>query len=282
MTLWRLRHVDWREPKTERFDLLGSLISAAGLTALLIGFSLLPDAIGAGLIAAGIAGLGLFLWWETRPADPLLSLDLFRRSREFAFANIAALISYSGTSATVFLLSLYLQYNRGLSTQTAGFVLVVGPIVQVIAAPVVGRLADRVVARRLSSVGMAMCVCALFGLSFVGEATPYRYVIAMLCLLCLGTAFFSTPNTHTIMGSVETRWVGVASATLSAMRQVGASMSVGVAALVMALVVGRHAIEPADYPHLLTSARICFLIFTVLSALGVAASLVGPRRRSPA
>ena len=83
------------------------------------------------------------------------------------------------------------------------------------------------------------------------------------------------------MASVETRWVGVASATLVTMRQVGMSMSLGVATLVLALVVGRQVIRPADYPHLLTSVRISFLIFTVLCILGVGASLVGPRRSAP-
>ena len=277
LPLWKLRGIDWREAKNARFDVLGSLLSGASLVAVLIGFSLLPDAVGVVLVAAGICGVGAFLWWETHAADPLLNLDLFRRSRVFATANAASFVNYSATSAMVFLLSLYLQYNRGLSTQTAGFVLVSGPFVQVVFSPVVGRLADRVEARYLSAGGMAAGALGLLGLSFLGAATPYWYVIAMVCLVSLGITFFATPNTLTVMGSIETRWVGVASATLSTMRQVGMSMSLGVAALVLALVVGRRVTQPVDHPHLLTSVRTSFLIFTVLCALGVVASLVGPR-----
>lgn len=280
LPLWKLRHIDWRETKTARFDILGSVISGAALVAIMIGFSLLPDILGAVLVAAGVAGLALFLWWEARATDPLVKLDLFRRSRVYTLANTASLVNYSATSAMTFLLSLYLQYNRGLSTQTAGFVLVTGPFVQAIFSPVVGRLADRLEARYLSTAGMGGCVLGLLGLSFVRESTPYWYIIIMVCLVCLGIAFFATPNTHTVMGSVETRWVGVASATLVTMRQVGMSMSMGIATLVLALVVGRQVIQTADHPHLLTSVRITFLIFTVLCAAGAFASLVGPRRKA--
>lgn len=278
LPLWKLRGVEWREPKTGRFDIVGSIIYATALTALLLGFSLVPDIVGGALLAAGVAGVALFLWWETRAADPLLNIDLFRKSRVFAFSNMAVLVNYSATSAMVFLMSLYLQYNRGLDAQKAGLVLVTGPLIQAVMSPMVGRLADRVNARYLSSVGMGVCLGGLLGLSFVGAQTPFWYVIVMICVLCAGVALFGTPITHTIMASVQTRYVGVASATLATMRQAGMNLSQGVATLVLALEVGRQAIQPGDYPQLLTSMRISYLVFTGLCALGLGAALVGPRR----
>jgi hypothetical protein len=97
-------------------------------------------------------------------------------------------------------------------------------------------------------------------------------------MLGLGFAFFSSPITHSIMGSVDKRYYGVASATLGTMRLAGQNISLGIATLIIAIEVGRHVIEPADYLHLLTSLRICFAIFAALCVIGVAASLVGPRR----
>jgi MFS family permease len=279
LVLWKLRGVEWREEKTARFDLMGSVIYAAGLTAVLLGFSLLPGVAGMILVPAGVAGLVLFLWWETRAGAPLLHVDLLRRSRVFTFSNLATFVNYASTSAMIFLMSLYLQYNRGLNAQTAGFVLVCGTGVQVICSPLVGRLADRVEARHVASGGLALSVVALLGLSFLGVATPYWYIIIMLCLLGAGIALFAAPNTHAIMGSVENRWVGVAAATVATMRQAGVSMSMGVATLMLALLVGRQEIEPENYPQVLTSIRITFLIFTILCVLGVGAQLVGPRRQ---
>lgn len=280
LTLWKLRHVDWREPKRARFDILGSVIYAVSLSAVLLGFSLLPDIFGWVLIVGGIIGLAVFLWWETRATDPLLNVDLLRRNRVFAFSNAAAFINYSATFAMVFLMSLYLQYNRGLNPQTAGFVLVTGTFLQAAFSPVAGRLTDRVKARYVASAGMMACVLGLLGLSFVGTTTPYWYIIATLCVLGLGFAFFSSPITHTIMSSVAKQQVGVASATLATMRLAGLSMSLGIATLVLALEVGREAIEPADYPQVLSSVHLTFLIFTGLCVCGVVASLVGPRRQN--
>ena len=278
LPVWKLRHLEWREPKQGRFDLLGSLIYALALTAVLLGFSFLPHVAGVLLVAGGVGGLAGFLWWESRAGDPLLPVDLLRGNRVFASSNIAVFINYSATAAMIFLMSLYLEYNRGLNAQTAGLILVSGSFVQAVFSPVAGRLADRVTARYVASAGMALCVLGLFALIFLGPATPYRYIIAALCVLGLGFALFSTPITHTIMGSVDKSRVGVASATVAAMRQAGQSMSMGVATMLLALSVGQHAIKPENYPQVLTTIRISFVIFTVLCVFGVAASLVGPRR----
>jgi hypothetical protein len=125
---------------------------------------------------------------------------------------------------------------------------------------------------------MATCTLGLFALVFLGEETPYWYIIPVLCVLGLGFAFFASPITHTVMGSVDKRYLGVASATLGTMRLAGQNISLGIATLVLALVVGKGVIEAADHTDLLASVRICFAIFTVLCALGVGASLVGPRQ----
>jgi hypothetical protein len=55
----------------------------------------------------------------------------------------------------------------------------------------------------------------------------------------------------------------------------------GIAALVLAVMVGRHAITASDHVHLMSSIRTTFLIFASLCVIGVAASLVGPGRRKP-
>ncbi len=92
---WKLRGIEWREPKTERFDVPGSIVWAVALPVLLIGFSYLPALLGAILVATGVLGFVLFFWLEARAADPLLSVDLLRRNRVFAFSNVAAFVNYA-------------------------------------------------------------------------------------------------------------------------------------------------------------------------------------------
>jgi MFS family permease len=283
LDLWLLRRAEWHEGATS-FDWKGSLVYGPALAAVIIGLSWLPTTQAIVLFSAGAVGMAFFLWWESRSPDPLIELGLFRHNRLFALSNLAAVISYVSVWGVSFLMSLYLQFVKGLSAQTAGFVLITGVALQAGFSPVAGRLADRVQARWLASFGMGLCFLGLLALSFLRAESSYGFIIVALCLLGLGYAFFSGPNQASIMGSVERRQVTVAGASLGTMRVIGQSMSIAIATLVLALVVGRQDIRPADYPALLTAARISFAIMTALCLLGTAVSLVRgplPRRGSP-
>jgi EmrB/QacA subfamily drug resistance transporter len=274
LDVWLLRRAEWKEPRPAGFDWTGSAAYAVALSALIVGLSWLPLTEGLVLLVAGIAGLSFFVWWEARARNPILVFSLFRRNRVFAFSILTALISYSSVWAVTFLMSLYLQFIKGLNAQTAGLVLIAGVVLQVLLSPFGGRLSDRIQPRWVASGGMALCVIGLLLFSFLRADTPYWYIVLALCFLGLGYAFFSGPNQNSIMGSVERRYVGFASASIGTMRMVGMAVSIAVATLIMALIVGRHDIQPADYPNLLTAIRTTFAILTGLCALGVVASLV--------
>jgi EmrB/QacA subfamily drug resistance transporter len=280
LSIWKFRGLEWKEPRTARFDIRGSVLWALALSALLIGFSYLPDVVGGVLIAIGVVGILTFFVSEGRAPDPILNVDLLRRNRVFAFSNIASFVNYAATAAMTFLMSLYLQYNRGLDAQMAGFVLVTGTALQAAVSPLAGRLADRLEARYVAAAGMALCAVGLLGFVFLGENTRYWQVIIILCVLGLGFGLFASPIIHAIMGSVDKRFVGTATATSATMRVSGQSISMGIATLVLAVMVGRHEIAPADYPHLLASIRVTFAIFVAMCAGGLVASLIGPSRKT--
>jgi EmrB/QacA subfamily drug resistance transporter len=277
---------EWAERTPGRFDYAGSLIYAAGLVALMLGFSFLPQTAGVMLAAFGVFLLAAFVYWETRVPQPVLNVGLFRRNRVFAFSNLAALISYSATFAVAFLLSLYLQYVRDLSAEQAGLVLLFQPAMQAAVSPWAGRLSDRVEGRVVASAGMGLTVVGLALLSFLGAGTPILYVVLTLCLLGIGFGLFSSPNTNTVMGSVERRYFGVASATLSTMRLMGQVFSMGLAMLAFALLLGGVQAEASDPADLMTAVRVVFAVFTGLCVLGVLASLsrgtLGERRAADA
>ena len=273
LDLWLLRGAEWKEEIARGFDWSGSTVYVLALSAFVLGLSWLSESRGAILLAIGVIGLAIFIWWEGRVRNPVLDVVLFRHNRTFAFSNAAALINYAAVWAMSFLMSLYLQYIKGLNAEKAGLVLIAGVAVQAAFSPFTGRLSDRVQPRWVASAGMVLCACGLFSFSFLTSATPYWVIIAGLCVLGLGFALFSGPNQSAIMGSVERKFVGIASASVGTMRMVGQAISIGVATLVLALVVGSHDIAPAAYPHVLTSVKITFGVMTVLCVLGVFASL---------
>ena len=264
---------EWRESPGERFDGPGALLYGLGLSALMYGLSRLPSAAGAALVALGGLALAAFVAWERRAAHPLLDVALFARNRVFAFSNLAALVNYAATFAVGFLLSLYFQSVRGLGPQAAGGLLAAQPLVQTAVSPFAGRVSDRVDPRIVASWGMGLIALGLALLAFVGKATPAAFVVACLVLLGAGFGLFSSPNTNAVMGSVEKRSYGVASATLATMRLAGQMLSMGVASLVLALSVGGEAVGPERAAGFVAGMRAAFLLYAGLCVAGVFASL---------
>ena len=276
LLFWKLKG-EWAEAKGEKFDLSGSVIYGFAIVAMMWGLSLLPETLGVGVIAIGILGIIAFVWWETRTASPILNMGLFKNNRVFAFSNLAALINYSATFAVAFLLSLYLQYTKGFSPQTAGMVLVSMPAVQAIFSPLAGRLSDRIAPQILASAGMALTTIGLILLTFLSQNTAIGFILVSLMVLGLGFAFFSSPNTNAIMSAVESRTYGVASATLATMRQVGMMLSMGIAMFLFTIYIGRVEITPEYYSIFLESTKIAFVIFAALCFVGIFASLARGR-----
>jgi len=265
---------EWAEARGEGFDIVGSILYSVSLTVLMYGFSVLPGVGGALWIAAGALTLAAFILLESRIRHPVLDIALFKKNVVFAFSNVAALINYSATAAVAFLLSLYLQYLKGLSPETAGAVLVSQPVVMAVFSPLAGRLSDRIEPRIVASAGMLLIVIGLGVFAFLGEGTSLFWVVANLVLLGLGFALFSSPNTNAVMSSVEKKSYGIASATLSTMRLTGQMLSMGIVMLIFATTIGRVAITAACYAEFLRSMKIAFIIFSALCTVGVFASLV--------
>ena len=225
------------------------------------------------MVAAGLAGAIGFVVWEDRTPAPILNLSLFRGNRAFTFSSLAALINYLATTAVTFLLSLYLQYIKGLTPQAAGVILVAQPIMMALVSPLAGRLSDRLEARVVASTGMALTAVGLLMLVFLTAATPFPYIVAALLLLGVGFGLFSSPNMNAIMGSAEKRLYGVASAIVATMRTLGQMLSLGIALLIFSVVIGRVQITAQYTDEFLTSTRIAFSVYTVLCVFGIFASL---------
>lgn len=271
---------EWAEAEGEKLDWLGSFIYGISLTAIIFGFSLVPDVSGFIITLLGIAGIFLFVNWEKRAASPVLDVKLFLQNRSFTFSNLAAMINYSATFSVTFFLSLYLQYIKKLTPQAAGLILLSQPIVQAVFSPLTGRMSDKIEPRVLSSIGMAVTAAGLFLLTFFGHSTPEYYVVICLVLLGFGFALFSSPNTNAVMSSVEKKYYGVASAMLGTMRLVGQMLSMGIAMLLFALIIGRVKISVAYADSLLKAMKAGFVLFSVLCAAGIFASLARGNMRN--
>ncbi|MEW6162237.1 MAG: MFS transporter [Nitrospirota bacterium] len=264
---------EWAEARGERFDLSGSIIYSLTLLAIMYGLSLLPAPLSLWLILIGILGIFAFIRWEIKAINPILGINLFRNNMVFSFSNLAAFINYCATFAVVFLLSLYLQYIKGLSPQKTGLILVFQPVVMTIFSPFAGRLSDRIEPRIVASIGMALTALGLFLLTSLNEKTNLEFIIACLILLGFGFAFFASPNTNAVMSSVGKKFYGVASGTLGTMRLIGQMLSMGIAMLLFAIYIGKVQITPEYHQLFMKSVKAAFIIFATLCSGGIFASL---------
>lgn len=277
LTLLFIAHLtlksDRKEAKGEKFDVTGAMLLGCGLLATMYGFSTMPSVKAAFLVAAGILFLICFVLFEIKVTYPIVDVNLFRCNKAFAYSNLAALINYASTFAVTFLLSLYLQWVKAMTPQYAGLILVVQPVVQTLFSPLSGRMSDRIEPRFLASLGMTCTFIGLIMLIFLnaGSATPY--VIICLMIHGLGFGLFSSPNTNAIMSSVEDHVYGVASATLSTMRQVGMTFSMGIVMMVMSILLGATDTMPAHPDGFIESMRISFAVFALMSLGGIFASM---------
>jgi len=264
---------EWAEARGERFDLGGSIIYSLTLLAIMCGLSLLPAPSGLWLILIGILGIFAFIRWEIKAINPILGINLFRNNRAFSFSNLAAFINHCATYAVVFLLSLYLQYIKGLSPQKTGLILVFQPVVMTIFSPFAGRLSDRIRPRIVASIGMALTALGLFFLTSLNEKTDLEFIVACLILLGFGLAFFASPNTNAVMSSVGKKFYGVASGTLGTMRLTGQMLSMGIAMLLFAIYIGKVQITPEYHQLFMKSVKAAFIIFATLCSGGIFVSL---------
>lgn len=266
-----LRHLkgEWYGEKGEKLDVPGSLYYGCSIIAFVYGATKLPSLTGISLTLTGIVGLTFFIWQQKHSSSPLFHVELFSINKIFAYSSYAALLNYSATFGITFMVSLYLQFIKGLSPQAAGTVLMAQPVMMALLSPVAGRLADRIEPRILASTGMTITAIGVLLFSRLHEATPIPLIIANLIFLGIGFALFSSPNMSAMMGAVEKRHYGLASGLVATMRLLGQMCSMALATVILAMVVGREAIAPENYDRFLASVGIVFVISGTFCILGI-------------
>jgi len=271
---------EWAESGERKFDLFGAVLYGMMLFGCIYGLTLLPSFEGILWMLLGLVVVAGFVWWEKKATIPILELSLFRKRPVFLFSNIAALINYAVVFAVGFLLSLYLQYNRGIDPQTTGLILIAQPVVQMIVSPIAGHWSDRIDPRILATAGMACTTAGLGILMFLSPDTSLLVIICGLLILGLGYGLFSSPNTNAIMSSVDVQYLGIASGMVSTMRSIGQMLSLAIAMLILSAIIGTVQITPDVYPLLQQSVNIAFFVFFILALIGIWASYARGKTRA--
>lgn len=263
---------EWIESKGEPYDYPGSAVFALSVAGFIFGASFLPGTAGWIMLGAGAAAALLFVRLAKRAAYPVVKLDLFFDNRHFRLATLSAMINYAASFAIGFVMSLYLQYVHGLLPDMAGLAMMAQPVAQTLLSPLFGKISDRVNPSLLTTGGMLLITAGLAALTQLGTGTPIWFVVAILTLVGVGFAMFSSPNVNIIMGSVSRRDSGLASAATGTARQVGQSMSIAIASLVIHAYMADAPLTMDNTHAFLPALRTAFWIFAAICLAGAYAS----------
>jgi len=225
-------------PRGEHFDLAGAALFSVGLVSLLLG---LTGGIGAGWLSPGILALfavavvtlGVFIVRERHIAFPMLDLRLFD-NRLYGYSVAAATLQSLAIFAVNFLLIFYLQGVLAFSPLKAALLILPMPLVTSMVGPLSGRWADKIGGALPATLGLLCQTLALAVLVTLSATTPYLLLALALALMGLGSGLFWSPNTATTMSAAPRNRLGVASATLNTLRNVGMVCSFAVALAVAA------------------------------------------------
>jgi EmrB/QacA subfamily drug resistance transporter len=221
-----------RDPRPDRVDVVGVLLSVVGLVVLVYGVVDGGDhgfgrPAAWGPILAGVAILGGFVAYERRIPFPSLDVRLFANPR-FSAAVVSVGLVFFAAMGSMFFTAFYLQLVRGYSPLESGLLMVPFAVAQMVFAPGSAAFVRRYGPRAVMAVGLALVGAALAGFIVVAVDTPAWVVAALAFVQGVGMANVMPPATESIMSSLPREKAGVGSAVSNTIRQVAGALGVAV------------------------------------------------------
>jgi MFS family permease len=246
-TVWsylKLKELGVRQPA--KLDWWGNLTFAAGLIAVLVGITYGIQPYGGhvmgwtsplvmSLIIGGIAVLIAFCYIETRVAEPMFRLSLFK-IRPFTAGNVASLLSGLGRGGLMFILIIWLQgiylpmhgYAFEDTPLWAGIAMLPLTVGFLVAGPISGYLSDRFGARPFATGGMLVAALSFLLLEMLPVNFSYPEFAAILFLNGAGMGLFASPNRAGIMNSLPAHRRGVGAGMSATFQNSSMVLSIGI------------------------------------------------------
>jgi EmrB/QacA subfamily drug resistance transporter len=185
------------------------------------------------LLGGTAVTLGLFVGIESKTAQPMVDLSLFRHVL-FRVNLITGFLAFVCSAGLFIMIPFYLQNVRGYSPQKAGLLMAIVPLSVGLVAPKAGALSDRFGTRPLTALGLALQLTGYIGVYTLGLQTSVIGYVLRFIPIGIGIGCFQSPNNSAIMGAVPRERLGVASGLLSITRTLGQVVGIAVLGAVWA------------------------------------------------
>jgi MFS transporter, DHA2 family, methylenomycin A resistance protein len=240
----RVAIAESREPVPRPFDTVGVALSASGLLLLTFGLVDASDAswhspVVAACVAAGVALLIVFFWWEHKTAFPMVPPALLR-TRSFGRACAVYLLAYLGFAGFIYYVTLFFQNVDGWSALRTGLSWLLFCVPYFVVAQL-----SRWVERWLSvasAVGSGCLIAAvgILGMSRLTTTTPFAWPAGCYVLVGVGFALMVPAGSSAAMAEVPEGSSGIGSGVFNACRQIGTATGLAILGSIGAAVTVAH------------------------------------------
>jgi EmrB/QacA subfamily drug resistance transporter len=219
-----------------KLDLVGVVLSAAGLFALVYGLISAPhegwdDPTTLAVLIGGAVLLGVFALWERRIEHPMLSGELFG-NRQFSGSAATVLMVNFGLFAMLFVVTQFLQLVLGYEPFATG-VRLLSAITIVVGAGMGIKLVEKAGLKATATLGLILTGVSMVVLAGVETDSRTAPLIA-LALFGLGMGLAMPACANAILAATPPAQAGVGSAVTDAAIQVGGTLGIAVTGSVLA------------------------------------------------
>jgi EmrB/QacA subfamily drug resistance transporter len=237
-----------------KFDFPGFLFSTIGFGFLLYGFSEAGNngwgsTIVLTSIIIGVISLVAFVWRELTTEKPMLDLRVFKYDI-FSLTTIISMIVNMAMFGAMILLPIYLQNIRGYTALDSGLLLLPGAIVMGIMSPIAGALFDKIGARPLAVIGLAITVITTWGFTNLSMTTSYGHIMFLYVMRMFGMSFIMMTVMTEGLNQLPRHLGAHGTAASNTARQVAGSLGTAFLVTVMST---RQGVHMGEYGSVITS-----------------------------
>ncbi|HEY4079360.1 MAG TPA: MFS transporter [Burkholderiaceae bacterium] len=222
------------EPHRHAFDPATALLTAVSFAALI--FTLSSTAQLQSLTQIGISALitvvsvVCLLVRQAGHAAPMLPVDLLRRPM-FALSTVTAIAAFATQGVAFVALPFYFEEVLHHDPVHTGFLMTAWPVIVAAAAPIAGRMSDRVSPGLLGGIGLALLSVGMVALTMISEQTSVPMIVICMAICGAGFGMFQAPNLKALMSSAPPERSGGASGVIGVARLLGQSSGAASVAL---------------------------------------------------
>lgn len=225
------------EVSRPKLDMLAVILSTLGFGGLLYGFS---DAGNDGWSSApvvttlvvGALALILFVWREMTVDNPMLEFRIFKYNM-FSLTTLINVIVTMAMYAGMILLPIYLQQIRGFTPVESGLLMLPGAILMGIMSPITGAIFDKIGAKWLAVIGLAITVITTWEFSNLTETMSYNHIMIIYTARMFGMSMLMMPIQTAGLNQLPRNMNAHGTAMSNTLRMVSGSIGTAILVTVM-------------------------------------------------